>query len=123
MFPDWFMKPEVIFRTVLWLLGPFFTLFVGKVIVRRIENWHASRSEFAAKASLSSLYKAIDNPLTLLASVAYIVCFLPLPIAVAALSFTMYLAPYLPFPPPSHSLDPKLVQNVLGTLSCFIIFL
>ena len=22
MFPDWFLKPEYLFRTVLWFLGP-----------------------------------------------------------------------------------------------------
>jgi len=120
MFPDWFMKPESVFRTVLWLLGPFLAWFVGKVIVRRIETWHASRSEFAAKASLVYLYQAMDNPPTLLTSVAHIVCFLPLPIVSTALLFTLYLSPRIQ--PLYRPIDPQLAQNILWTFLSLLFF-
>jgi hypothetical protein len=117
MLPDWFMKPESIFRTVLWLLGPFLAWFVGKFIVQRVEVWHASRTERTARARLPYLYKSKDNPPTLLSSVAYLVCFLPLPIFLTTLVLTLYFSPP-PSYPPAYTLDPHLAQSIrLNTLA------
>jgi hypothetical protein len=124
MLPDWFTKPEGIFRTVLWLVSPLFTWLIGKVILRRIETWHAARTEANARISLLSLHKALDNPPTLLESVAYIVCFLPLPFFLAALFGVLY---FLPHPSPSYVyVDPHLAQEFRRSafvVASFIIYL
>jgi hypothetical protein len=113
MLPDWFMKPEAIFRTVLWLVGPFFTWLVGRVILRRIEAWHVAQTEANAKVSLVSYYKALDNPPTLLESLAYIICFLPLPIFGAMLVGVLYFLPHSS--QPSVYANPQLALEVRHT--------
>jgi hypothetical protein len=79
--PDWFTRPEAIFRTILWFLGPFLTWVVGKFIIRRIEAWYAASSLESAKDSLKMYHRRLENPPTLLESVAVIVCFMPIPLA------------------------------------------
>jgi hypothetical protein len=111
---DWFMKPESLFRTVLWLLGPFFTWFVGRAILRRYEAWQAALSESKARATLTYLYKALDNPPTLLESLAYIICFLPVPFFVVALCFTLYFLPPRPHWFPTAPLDPDTARLIRG---------
>ena len=91
--PDWLTKPESQFRTILWLLGPFFIWFVGRAILRRYEAWEAALSESKARDTLIYLYKALANPPTLLESLAYIVCLLPIPFFIVALFLTLYFAP------------------------------
>jgi hypothetical protein len=117
---DWFTRPESLFRTVLWLLGPFFTWFVGRAILRRYEAWEEAQSESRARARLIYLYKALDNPPTLLESLAYIVCFLPIPFFVGALFLTLYFAP-----PPPHwliapPLTPDTAQQVFATIGLVV---
>ena len=125
--PDWFTRPESLFRTVLWLLGPFFTWFIGRAVLRRYEAWEAALSETNARTKLAYLYKALDNPPTLLESLAYIVCFLPIPIFVVALWVTLYFSPQ-PHWAPLIPLDPDLahqVRRAVGlviSLSCYTIF-
>jgi hypothetical protein len=121
MFPEWFMKPESIFRTVLWFFGPFFAWFIGKIVIRRVEAWHASRTELTAKATLPYLYRLMDNPPTLLSSVAYLVCFLPLPIFLTSLLFTLYFSPS-GLLPAFHSLDPHLAENIRNGIFSFLFF-
>ncbi len=65
----------------MWFLGPFFAWLVGKLIIRRFEAWNEAASEAAAARTLPQLHKMLENPPSLLESVAYIVCFLPIPIA------------------------------------------
>jgi len=79
--PDWFTKPEAIFRTVLWFLGPFFAWAVGRLVIKRWETWYAARSLESARSSLKRYRRRIENPPTLLESVAEIVCLLPIPLA------------------------------------------
>lgn len=116
---DWFTKPESLFRTALWLLGPFFTWFVGRAILRRYEAWEAARSESVARTTLVYLYKALDNPPTLLESLAFIICLLPIPVFIVALCFTLYLSPrpywMLPFP-----LDAETATQILTTVALVI---
>jgi hypothetical protein len=124
MFPDWFTKPEAIFRTVLWLMGPFFAWLVGKTVLRHVEAWHASRSESAARISLAYLYKALENPPSLLESVAYIVCFLPLPIALTLALLAIYFSPYLPIPPlHSYPHSAKTISETIVSLFFFLNYL
>jgi hypothetical protein len=125
---DWFTRPESLFRTALWLLGPFFTWFVGRAILRRYEAWEDARSELTARATLTYLYKAWDNPPTLLESLAYIVCFLPLPFFVVTLFLSLYFAPRPPQWMVVYPLDPDTAHRVVGvigfvvSLSCYSVF-
>jgi hypothetical protein len=119
--PDWFTRPESLFRTVLWLLGPIFAWIVGRAILRRYEAWEAALSESNARATLTYLYKAFDNPPTLLESLAYIVCLLPIPFFVVALFLTLYFAPrshFVPFFP----LDPDTAHQVRRTIGLVLSF-
>lgn len=109
MFPDWFLKPESLFRTLLWVLSPLLAWFVGKKLIQRFEAWNEATSETAARASLTYLYKALENPPSLLESVAYIVCFLPVPVALTMMFGVLYL---MPFPLPHLQLDPELAQKM-----------
>jgi hypothetical protein len=81
MLPDWFTKPESIFRTILWLLGPFLTYSVGKFVLTRVEAWHAARTLEIAKINLTYYRRRLENPPSLFEQVALIVCLLPAPIA------------------------------------------
>ena len=116
------MKPEalLLFWIVLYLIGPLFSWFVGKAILRHVEVWLASRSESAARANLAYLYKALDNPPTLLESVAYIICFLPLPIALTMALASVYAFP-IP-PPPLPHLDPRIKQMTGETIASLLFF-
>ncbi len=115
------MKPESMFRTVLWFLGPFLAWFVGRFIIQRIESWHAAQTEANAKASLTYLYQSIENPPTLLSSVAYLVCFLPLPIFLTALVLTLYFS-LRPSYPPVYPFDPHLAQSIRHNTLSFLSF-
>jgi hypothetical protein len=77
MLPDWLTKPNA---WLLMLLSTFLTLLVDGLI-HRGRAWYASRSESTAKARLTYLYKMLAEPPTLLESLAWIICFLPLPFA------------------------------------------
>jgi hypothetical protein len=118
MIPEWFKKPETLFWTLLWLASPFLTLLVGKVL-RHVEAWHAARSESTAKASLVYLYNALSNPPTLLQSVAHMVCFLPIPIALTMALLLMYV---LPVRLPHLQLDPGLAWEIRATFLSLIFF-
>jgi hypothetical protein len=93
MLPDWLKKPEMIAGLVLYLTAPLWGWFVG-----RARSWYASRSESGAQQRIEYLRHRLCNPPTLAASIAVIVCFLPLPFAIAMCLVTIYLAPH---PPPA----------------------
>lgn len=123
MLPDWFTKPESLYRTVLFLTSPLYVWLVSKA-VRYARARNASRTESVARARLASLYRALENPPTLLESLAYIVCFLPLPIFVTLILVVIYFAPPSPFP--SLNPDPRLahfVQEIVGTFFFLLFFL
>jgi hypothetical protein len=125
--PDWFTRPESLFRTALWLLGPFFTWLVGRAILRRYDAWEAALSESRARASLTYLYKALDNPPTLLESLAYIVCLLPIPFFIVALFLTLYFAPqphWVPFVPldPDTAYQVRMASGLVLSLFCYTTF-
>ena len=92
MFPDWFWKPESLFRTILWVISPLYVWLAG-LLIRRLKSWHALQSESAARASLKSLCKALEQPPTLLESIGHMVCFIPIPIFSTAMALTLYLSP------------------------------
>ena len=117
MLPDWFTKPESLYRTGLFLLSPVYVWLAGKT-VRYVRAWHESRTESVARVRLAVLYKALENPPTLLESLAYIVCFLPLPIASVLIFFVIYFAP----PPPALPLNPRLGHEIFDTLSFLLFF-
>jgi hypothetical protein len=120
MLPDWFTKPESLFRTVLWLLGPLFTWLVGKAVIRRVEDWHAVRTLAVARINLKYYRQRLENPpsLSLFEQVALIVCILPAPIT---LTFLMLLIQNSPswIPHPKH---PETFQ-LLRTTVYFINYL
>jgi len=119
MFPDWFMKPESLFRTVLWFLGPFFAWLVVKKVIQRFETWNEAVSEAAARRSLPGLYKALENPPSLLESVAYIICFLPVPVALTMMFGVLF---FMPFSLPHAQLDYELALKVRATI-LYVLFL
>jgi hypothetical protein len=126
MFPTWFTKPESLFGLALFFLSPLW-YWLAKTAVSHINSWHASRSESAARVSLAYLHKALDNPPTLLESVAYIVCFLPIPIFVVATGFTLYFLPQLHWHSPL-ALAPDVANEIRRTIGlvlslfCYTIF-
>src|SRR5689334_7919830 len=93
MFPDWLTKPESLFRILLFLLSPGYVWLVKK-LWQMFSEWNALTSERAARISLVFLKKALDNTPTLLESVAYLVCFLPIPIALTTTFGVLYFAPF-----------------------------
>jgi hypothetical protein len=120
MFPEWFTKPDTIFKTVLWLLSPVY-VWAAKRLWKKAQELNAWSSERAARIRLVSLRRAIDSPPTLLESVAYLVCGLPLPIAsvmmVGALSF-------VPVRPPAiYPVDPQTAQKLDYTLIFLLCFI
>jgi hypothetical protein len=117
MLPIWMTKPESIFWIALWLTSPLWTWLVGW-IVRSVMSFHASRTESTARASLVYLRKSLQNPPTLLESLAYIVCALPVPIAVAMVTVTLYFFPSTP--PYPHPIP---AVHVIVSFVIFIFFL
>jgi hypothetical protein len=102
MFPDWFTRPESLYRTLLWIAGPAWA-YLGLKAIRRVESWVASTSESNARVSLRYLQKEIENPPSLIGSLGYIICFLPLPFAATAVFLTLG---FWPFPAQTAHLDP-----------------
>jgi hypothetical protein len=113
MLPEWFGKPDTIYKTVLWLLSPVY-VWAAKKSWRKVKELNDLTSERAARIRLASLRGAVDNPPTLLSSVAYLVCFLPLPIALVATVGTIYFVPFRPAP--RVSVDPQVVATVVYTV-------
>jgi hypothetical protein len=95
MLPEWFTKPDTIFKTVLWLLSPVY-VWLAKKALKKVQEFHFWSSERAARIGLVSLRKALNAPPTLLESVAYLVCGLPLPVASVMMVATVWLAPIRP---------------------------
>jgi hypothetical protein len=118
MLPDWFTKPESEFRTLLFLTSPVWGYYVVKGL-KRLESWNASITEGAAKSRVAYLRKELDNPPTLIGSLGYIVCFLPLPIALTALIMTLSFWPF-PSPRLAPAVDPavgaKILHGSLGSV-------
>jgi hypothetical protein len=92
MFPDWLTKPEVILAIVLYLTAPAWVWLVGRAI-----SWYAQRSELAAQANLEYLRRKIEHPPTLVESLAFIICLLPIPFTMAMVWPVLYFSP----PPPA----------------------
>lgn len=122
MLPDWFTKPESLYRTMLFLTSPLYVWLMGKA-VRHMKAWHASRTESVARVRLASLSRALENPPTLLESVGYIVCFLPLPIVVTLILFVLYFAPQPAQPPHPDPRLAHLAQEMVGTFFFLLFFL
>ena len=114
MLPDWLAKPNAWFLLVLSI---FLTLLVDG-LMRRGRTLYASRSESTAKARLTYYYKALAEPPTLLESLAWIICFLPLPFALA--SILLFLR-YAPAPTVKPVIDTHLSQEI-GTVLLSILF-
>jgi hypothetical protein len=119
MLPGWFTKPETIFALALFLAAPLWTWLVIKVS-RRVREWHASQSEFAAKSRVVYLYKALENPPTPLLFLAYIICFLPIPVALTAAILTFLV---FPFSVPHLQVDPTLTREIVRTVLWVILLL
>jgi hypothetical protein len=113
MFPAWLTHPDRPFEIVLFLLSPLWIWLAGKV-VHHVSAWQAARSESTARVMLAYLYKALDSPPTLLESLAYIVCFLPIPIFLLAGGFTLYFAPPSPW---GALLGPDVAEQVHRTIA------
>ena len=115
MLPDWLTKPEVIFAIVLALLiSPLWTSLT-RWIWRHLVSWHASRSEFAARKNIEYLQRKFEHPPTLVESLAFIICFLPLPFALAMAALTVYVLPPPPSWFPTLADDPHMGQGVVRT--------
>jgi hypothetical protein len=120
MLPDWFMKPESEFRTLLWVTSPIWGYYVVKGL-KRLDSWHASTTEAAAKSRLVYLRKELDDPPTLIGSLGYIVCFLPLPIALTAIMLTLR---FWPFPAPQPApIDPAVRAMVIQEIFGIVFFI
>jgi hypothetical protein len=118
MLPEWFTKPDTVFKTVLWLLSPVY-VWAAKKAWGKLREFHAWNSERAARISLLSLRKALDRPPTLLESVAYLACALPLPIVSLMLVGTLWFVPVRPPTIYSAETAQMVVYTFLFVL-CFI---
>jgi hypothetical protein len=121
MLPSWLTKPETIFSMVLWFTSPLWFYLLAR-IGQRLWSWHASRSEWAARERIQFLRYQMENPPTLVESLAYIICFLPLPFFLVFLGLTLYLSP----PPPSwfpRMQDVHRVQEIGDSFFAVIFFL
>lgn len=88
---DWVTSPY--FAVLLFLLSPLLTLLVNSG-VQKARGWHAARSESTARARLKYYYKRLDEPApTLLEDLAYIICALPFPLALASIILFLRFAP------------------------------
>jgi hypothetical protein len=96
MLPDWFVKPESLFRTVLWLLSPILGWVLGTLIFRRFEAWHAIRSESGAKQRLTYLYFQTEHPTppNVQDIVNRIICTLPMALAVGSIAAAFAVGVY-----------------------------
>jgi hypothetical protein len=119
--PDWFTRPESLFKTLLWVLSPFYSYFLGRPLLRRLDAWADARSEAVARQSLVYLHKSLDNPPTLLESLAFTICFLPIPICIVAMCFTLAFAPDPQWMPHAH-LDPHTASSMLTGMAFVVSF-
>jgi hypothetical protein len=88
----WYSQPDTIFKLVLWLLSPAY-VWLAKLVWNKLREAYSSSSERNARRQILSLRQELANPPTLLGSVAYLVCFLPLPFALIGAWAILYLAP------------------------------
>jgi hypothetical protein len=95
MLPSWSTKPETIFQTVLYLTSPVW-FYLTVWLWQRGRSWYAARSELAARASIEYLKRQMENPPTLVESLAYIICFLPLPFLLVFIALLLYFSPAPP---------------------------
>jgi hypothetical protein len=117
LFPDWLTQPESQLKIVLFLLSPGY-VWLAKKLGRRISDWHALRSERAARISLTYLKKSLTNPPTLLESIAYLVCFLPIPIALTMMYGSFYFDPL----PPPQFFDRHTAEYISRTFAACLFF-
>jgi hypothetical protein len=109
MLLDLFTKQDTILAIVLFLATPPWA-WVVFAASRRVKEWHAAQSEVAAKSMLVYLYGSLENPPTPLLFLAYIIFFLPIPIALTAGILTFFL---VPIPLPHLQIDPALAREIL----------
>jgi hypothetical protein len=89
---DWLKKPDVILAIVLYVTAPAWVWFAGW-----LKSRYESRSELAARVRMEYLQNKVEHPPTLVESLAFIICFLPLPFAMAMVWPVLYFSP----PPPA----------------------
>jgi hypothetical protein len=112
MFPDWFTKPEAIYRTILWFLGPLLAYFVGKFVLPRAEAWHVAQTLEIARLNLKNYRRKLDNPPSLFEQVALIVCFVPAPVALIFMALVLQNPPnWMQHPRPIRPNYPQRVQS------------
>jgi hypothetical protein len=119
MFPEWFTQPDTIFKTVLWLLSPAY-VWLTKKLWKKVQEFNALASEQAARVKLASLGKALDSPPTLLESVAYLVCGLPLPIVSTMMVGSLYFLA-LSHPLPVYPVDFHMPETI-NYIFFFVLF-
>jgi hypothetical protein len=120
MLPSWLTKPEMIFAIVLWFTSPLWFFFTAW-LWQRGRSWNASLSERAAQQSITYLKNQMEHPPTLAESLAFIVCFLPLPFFLVFLALTLYIMPAFPLPLP-HIQDVHLAHEIVRTSLIFLFF-
>jgi hypothetical protein len=117
MVREWFTKPDV--QIAFWLLSPVWYWIVDGV-KREVQAWNAARSEASARMILVVLCEELENPPSVLASLAPIICLLPLPIAMTACFLVLFFIPFQPTP--LHIVDPNVVHMVVGTVMSVMFF-
>ena len=105
---------------ILWLLSPVYVWFV-KLVFSKLKELHARNSEHTARLRVEALKQQLENPPTLLGSVAYLVCFLPIPFALAMVVGTLYLVPFRGVEAPL--LDPETAQWLWARILFYVCLL
>ncbi len=120
MLPSWLTKPETIFTLALYITSPaWFYLF--EWVRQRIRAWNASQSERSARAFILYLQEEMEHPPTLVGSLAFIICFLPLPFMLAFLAVVLHFVRYIPPPfPMPHLQDTPLTREVVAAVLAVI---
>jgi hypothetical protein len=103
----------MIFAMVLWFTSPLW-FFLTAWLWQRGRSWSAFQSERAAQQRIAYLKYQMEHPPTLVESVAFIICFLPLPFFLVFLALTIHFAPAFPFVP--HMQDVQLAHEITRTL-------
>jgi len=118
MLPAWTTRPE--FTLFLALTSPVWYWIVTG-IGRRIRSWHASLTEATARRNLDYLQQSLKNPPKLLESLAFIICALPLPFAVAFTALALYFNPFPknPTPPFDPQVTHVIARDIIWFMSVF----
>jgi hypothetical protein len=117
MLPDWFVKPESLFRTTLWVLSPFLGGVVAIFILRPFEAWHAVRSESGAKERLTQLYFQTEHPTppNVQDIVNAIICTLPMALTVGSIAAAAFVV--VLYSKPHSESQLRIIRMLLGVIS------